>query len=360
MRQPQRPVVRLRRMLVAGGVTLTLALLAAGPAAAQTGASGSDRTGQGAAATQVVPLSADLEITRTAVDAVGQSQTDHETRRVYRDSQGRMRTEAGSSVTIIDPVANTTVLLDSEAGTFQRISRDPSPAPSSPAGPAISRNKQLTSTPRSLGVAMMQGVRAQGTEYAISIPAQGIIPQRHKELEVWISTELQLQLLTRVVESADEEYTEAYTNIQTGQEPAAELFQVPASYREADPAAAGLARPGAGGAQPNQATCPLQNDDPVIMVSIDLIFLDARAVNAVTDPSVGCIFVDGAAIFQYPLDGFPNTNLFLPFFQWIVFDNGGLLPFLPYVAAGDIAFAVSNGGDVTIKDSLITLTVLPA
>jgi hypothetical protein len=163
---------------------------------------------------------------------------------------------------------------------------------------------------------------------------------------------VQLPVQTRIVDRASgEETTLAYTDIRAGTEPAADLFAVPAGFRQVDSAAALM--------QPAEDTsCPLENaPDPLILNSYD-IFLDGGAVNAVTDPQRGCLFVADGGAFEYPLDGFPTTPIGLPFDQWFAYDTGGGgLPFLPWVAFGDIAFVAANTTDATTKDSLVILTV---
>jgi hypothetical protein len=123
---------------------------------------------------------------------------------------------------------------------------------------------------------------------------------------------------------------------------------VPAGYREVG---AGPTRSVA--AQP----CPLTNaPDPLVLSSFGFS-LGGGYVTAVTDPAIPCIFVADGAFFEYPLTGFPTTPLGLPFDQWFAFDTGGLLPFVPYVAFGDVAFVAANATDTTTKDSLVVLTV---
>lgn len=335
-----------RAAVLAVGAALATVLSAA-PVAAEPAPSGFSQPAR--AATDVVPLSADLRITRTLVDADGEQQIDRETNRLYRDSQGRTRTEAGSSVTINDPTARTTVVLDTEARTFRRVTQNGSDlGPSAaPRDATIARNQQVASPARSLGEALVGGVRAEGRQYTVTVPAREGLPGRTDEVTLWLSTDVQLAVQTRVVEESGEVYEQAYTNIRTGSEPAAALFEIPAGYREADPAAA---------PHPAQATCPVSYTDPVIITSIGS-FLGSGFVVAVTDPEAGCIFVADAAIFQLPLDGFPTVPLGLPFDEWFVFDTGLPVPFLPYTAFGDVGFAAASTGDTTVVDSLVILQI---
>jgi hypothetical protein len=328
--------------VLAVGVALT-AVLSAAPAAAEA-PSGLGHPAR--AAVEVVPLSADLTITRTTVGADGELRVERETSRLYRDSLGRTRTEDGSSVTINDPTTQTTVRLDPEARTFRRMTPDRSTLePSAPRG-TIARHQRLASPPRLLGEAVVGGVLAEGREYTVTVPAREGLPARVHEVTTWLSADLQLAVQTRVVAESGEVYEQTYTDIRAGSEPAAALFQVPAGYQQADPTAAG----------PTQATCPISYPDPVVITSFGS-FLGAGFVTAFTDANAGCLFVADAAVFELPLDGFPTTALLQTVDEWFVFDTGLPVPFLPYTAFGDIGFAAASTGDATVVDSLVILQI---
>lgn len=342
---------RVRRSLAAtAGILLATALTVGTPGIAQSDQAASGRPAQGES--KVVPLRADLEITRTSVEATGQRTNEKETQHLYRDSKGRTRTEAGSTVTISDPVGKTTLVLDTATRTYTRKTGSQS-APDM-ADRDVADHQKLASAPRSLGTATVSGVRTEGRTYDVSLPARGkLIPARQKEVTLWLSIDLQLPVQTRVVEPSGDANTQTYTNIKAGAEPSAALFTVPAGYREATPAAANGVL----------ATCPLQNDDPVILTSFGYVYLDSRYINAATDFGAGgCVFVADGGIFEYPLGGVPTTPLGLPIDQWFVADCYCGLPYLPYVAFGDIVFVAANATepDTTTKDSFITLTIFPA
>ena len=332
----------IRRRMVLGTLAAGLACLVVGaPTAANAGSQAGPFAAQPRATkATIVPLSADVQVVRSG-------STDVTTSRLYRDSQGRTRTESGTTVTINDPTTRTTLKLDTRSRTYQRstgttAARDATRA----AGP--SKSQTLASAPRSLGTARVQGVAAVGSAYTVTIPATKHRPALTKDVTIWRSTQVQLPVETRVVDpSSGRSYTQTYTNIRAGVEPAASLFTVPAGYRAASAATGGAVI---------QEACPLVNDDPVFLDSFGP-FLGSAVVTALTDPSIGCIFVADGAFFEPPLAGFPITGLGLPFDQWYVFDTGDPVPFLPWVAFGDIAFAATNFTDTTTKDSLIILTV---
>lgn len=278
----------------------------------------------------VVPLSA---------DQITQSNGTVSTAKLYRDSKGRTRTETGTTATITDATAQTTIRLDLASGTFQQLTRKPSARPAT-----VQRNESLAGPARSLGTATIQGVRAEGRAYTVTTPALGSQPAKTRDVTIWLATDLQLAVQTRIGTS----YEQSYTNILAGVEPSAELFTIPAGFKQAAPVTerAGI-----------NAPCPLSNVDPLILNSYDF-FLGAGYVFAVTDPAVGCFFAADAAAFEYPLSGFPTFPLGYPYDEWFTYDNGGGgLPFLPWVAFGDVAWLAFNGSDTTTKDSLIVLTV---
>ncbi|HEV8561883.1 MAG TPA: hypothetical protein VGR06_36640 [Actinophytocola sp.] len=324
------------------------------PADAQSGQSALGRPAKGES--KIVPLRADLQISRTTATSGGQRQTELETQHLYRDSQGRTRTEAGSTVTINDPTSKTTLVLDVATRTFRRSAQDqanPAPAGGS-AQRDVATNQNLASPPKLLGTTEISGVRAEGREYTVNLPAHGKLPARQKDVTLWLSIDLQLPVQTRVVETSGDVNTQTYTNISAGVEPAADLFRVPAGYQGASRAA-----PSGNGIQAN---CPIRNDDPVVMTSFGYVYLDQRYVNADTDLLSGCVFVADGGVFEYPLNGYPTTDLLLWYDQWLAYDCYCPLPYLPYVAFGDIAFVAANPfePDVTTKDSFIALTIFPA
>ncbi|GIH02165.1 hypothetical protein Rhe02_02320 [Rhizocola hellebori] len=118
----------------------------------------------------VVPLSADLTIIRVTGDAAG-LHDQLETQRFYRDSRGRTRTESGTVVTISDP-ATGTITLDTKAGTFTEQARQPQAAGPRTAQPKQSgtADRRLSSPPRKLGEAVVEGVPTQGSAYTLTIP----------------------------------------------------------------------------------------------------------------------------------------------------------------------------------------------
>jgi hypothetical protein len=274
----------------------------------------------------VVPLTAD-QITQSAATV--------STAKFYRDSKGRTRVESGSTVTITDPATQATIRLDTGSGTFQRQARKPSVRPAT-----VQQNQDLAGPSRPLGTADVNGVRAEGRAYTVTTKSGA------REVTIWLATGLQLAVQTSVGTS----YKQSYTNIRTGAEPSADLFTVPAGYKEA------VKQPAPSRAGINQS-CPVSYVDPLVLNSYDF-FLGSGYVFAVTDPGIGCFFAADGAIFEYPLSGFPTFPLGYPYDEWFTYDNGGGgLPFLPWVAFGDVAWLAFNGSDTTTVDSLIILTV---
>jgi hypothetical protein len=185
----------------------------------------------------------------------------HQTQ-VYRDSQGRIRTEetvtppadSGKApftmITIVDPVANTRTVLNSSnmtatqstfnGGRHQRGGGPPADAPARPNGP------QRTKT--SLGSQSVNGVAATGTQTTEVIPAGAIGNAQAITITrtVWISDALKVPVQ---INSSDPRFGTMdmeLTNIATS-EPNASLFITPAGYtvkQAAQGGPAGQLRPG--------------------------------------------------------------------------------------------------------------------
>lgn len=180
---------------------------------------------------------------------------------VYRDSQGRVRTEetvtppassgqaAQNVVTIFDPVAGYQYVLNASTMTgFQRPlpkangprqARTPRTPP--PAGPDT---PQITTT--SLGIQVVNGVAATGTQVTETIPAGAIGNAQPIQVVrvAWISNELKVPVQ---IKSSDPRFGTTdmeLTNIAQA-EPAASLFVVPAGYtlQQGGPGAGGPGGP---------------------------------------------------------------------------------------------------------------------
>jgi len=323
----------------------------AGPASA--GAAAATSLVPRAQTAKVVPLRADEQISRSVVASDGRAQTTRETSQLYRDSLGRTRLEAGSVVTINDPIARSTVQLDLRNRVYVRSVTPPAStgattlSPSVAAGPVTGKTQQLSSPPRDLGTATIAGVRAQGRQYTVTIPTATAKPIT-KDVTLWLSNDVQLAVRTVIVDQNNQTYEKSYANIQAGVEPAASLFGIPAGFREASAVANPLAAP----------DCPLSTSPDPLLLSSFGFSLGLGTITGVTDfPNAGCLIAASAIYVEYPLAFRLLDPAGLPYLRWLVGDTGGLLPYVPYVAFGDAAFLAVNTGDTTTKDSLIVLTV---
>jgi hypothetical protein len=162
---------------------------------------------------------------------------------VYRDSQGRIRTEetitppaasgnssnaARTMVTIFDPVAGSRSVLDSSTMTA-RQSRLPNFNGRSDARPASPARPNVTTT--SLGTAVINGVSATGTQLTETIPAGAIGNAQAIQVVriTWISTELKIPVEIKTTDPRFGNTDMELTNI-VQSEPSASLFVVPAGY----------------------------------------------------------------------------------------------------------------------------------
>jgi outer membrane lipoprotein-sorting protein len=302
-------------------------------------------------AATITPFSADETISQTTVGADGSKSTTSEHNRFYRDSQGRTRYETGSLVTISDPATKTTLRLDTEHRTFQKTTAPPARPGARGDGASPGATGQITSEQRSLGTTQVDGIAVEGRAYTVTLPATGQLPARTKDVTVWLASALRLTVETVIADSTGQQYRQSYSNISAGKELSADLFTIPTGYRASD----GTGTTGAG----VNAPCPITNSpDPLILNSYGLSF-GSGYINAATDVTLGCFFYGSAWYFEFPLEGWATVPLGLPFDQWFVRDNGCLwcLPYVPWVAFGDVVFSATNLTDVTTKDSFIVLTV---
>jgi hypothetical protein len=192
--------------------------------------------------------------------------------RMYRDSDGRTRTEnftsanpeSGrpevlTSITINDPVAELSYLLD--PGT--RVARQfvpptsstangskggvrPMGAPASPnaapagglagttSAPALVKPPELLrpkSSSEDLGTQEMEGLQVRGWRTTTTFPtgSQGNDRPITSVRETWCSQELRVNILTKTSDPRSGEFTTQLTNIDRT-EPDPALFQVPADY----------------------------------------------------------------------------------------------------------------------------------
>lgn len=228
------PASRLRRSCYTGCL---LALLAT-PGQAQTadilspGVLSHDR--QPGPVVTGAPYAADSVLTVT-VTTFGAPVEQRVVARVYRDSAGRVRREQSVTgqerpessdpdlvVTILDPVANVLISLNPATRTAYRV-------PLSDRRPAAAEVSQAVTRAESLGTQMIGGVAVSGRRTVTTLPAgAGGRPVEILD-ERWDSSDLQIALLERHVDSRSGVFEHRLTNI-VRTEPAAQLFAIPATY----------------------------------------------------------------------------------------------------------------------------------
>jgi hypothetical protein len=170
---------------------------------------------------------------------------------VYRDGQGRVRIEhtatastsstkgkSRSSITIIDPVAGFSYMLNPTAKTAIKtaLHTPDSSAPSTSAtasahthhGHASSSEQTQTTN---LGTQTIAGLAATGTSVTTTIPAGAIGNQQAIQVvrETWVSTALQVPVMIKTTDPRFGNTTMQLSNVVQA-EPDASLFQVPSDY----------------------------------------------------------------------------------------------------------------------------------
>lgn len=181
------------------------------------------------------------------------------TEKVYRDAEGRTRTEATRTnpagatrtmITIVDPVAGFVAHLNPADSTAFKMTlpTPPSGAPHAPPTPSGDANRpQMVKT--DLGTRTISDLEATGTSTTMTIPAgamgnsQPVVDTR----EVWVSTVLKIPVEVTSTDPRHGKSNMVLSNIAQGaQDPT--LFQIPSSYTVKDGPAHG--GPGPGGPGP--------------------------------------------------------------------------------------------------------------
>ena len=210
------------------------------------------------------PYSADERTESVQTLADGTHITNTTTNRVYRDSQGRTRTEMSFpglggndqphiTITISDPVAGKNYTLDPESKTahamprmsFDRVRaaekiQDESVRTAGP-GTVVFRQGRLPSARHEdLGDNMIEGVNAKGSRETRTIETGAMGNDRPITItsERWFSPDLQTEVKSVRSDPRMGATTHTVTNI-SRTEPDASLFQLPSDYKLADPKGAG-------------------------------------------------------------------------------------------------------------------------
>lgn len=185
---------------------------------------------------------------------------------IYRDSQGRERSEGsqtttvlgrtvtGGNISISDPVAGVSYTLNPGARTARQVNRVGGAGRGRGMGAPVELAAQQFEMQLSLNfsadisagasapleeklpAATMEGVFAQGTRTTTTIPAGSIGNERDIQVvdEVWYSPDLQMNVMTRHSDPRSGETVYKLTNISRA-EPDASLFRIPAGYAVTDP-----------------------------------------------------------------------------------------------------------------------------
>lgn len=287
---------------------------------------------------ELEPFTSDLVVTRT--NESGQLVTT--TARFYRDSEGRTRTEEANLVVITDPVAGKTIHLFPTERSYMEQSWAGTPPQEGRMGPA----EPLQKTESSLGSRSTEGWVTEGRRYTVSISKPGNKAPHTREVTVWLSQDLKIPMGVEIQDPVNGPWSQHYTNIAAGSKLDEALFQAPAGYVL-------VVQP-----PPSQVQrCNLRlGPDPLILNSFGPV-LGRGVVVASTNANRGCVFVDGYYYVEYPLEFIQLTPLFFPSFSARWRDNGGPLPYVPYVAFGDLILVAANNDDTTTKDGLVILTV---
>jgi len=155
--------------------------------------------------------------------------------KVSRDSEGRVRTESGNTVTIFDPVAGNFTRLDAQKMTAVQTAL---PAPRTAGTKPAHANAQHQRGPagatfqtEDLGIQTINGLTATGTRLTETIPAGAVGNQQPIVVTrtTWVSAELKVPVQ---IVSSDPRFGASTMNLTgvTREEPDAASFKVPSGY----------------------------------------------------------------------------------------------------------------------------------
>jgi len=206
------------------------------------------------------PYCADAMTTVSQTLADGTQINRSTTAKLCRDSEGRVRREqtilglgalnpsadSVTVVTILDPVAQVTYVLDprthqarrlpvAKAQMLERRVPPPPPPPPQPGEPPARRVLKAQSAAQSLGTKQLEGLEVVGTRHVETIASGRIGNDRPIEItdERWEATALKVVVLSQHHDPRTGDVEYRLTNINRT-EPSRDLFSVPADYSVVD------------------------------------------------------------------------------------------------------------------------------
>ncbi len=203
------------------------------------------------------PYSATRTMTTQETLANGNKIQNSHQEKVYRDADGRTRTESTmtlpsgetrTQVTIFDPVAGFVARLNTQDSVAMKMTLPPmNRVPKMPPAPPSGANSP-TMTKSDLGSKTIEGLAATGTIETRTIPAgaMGNTDAITTTRETWISTALKVPVAMTEADPRRGTTTMQLTNIsQTAPDPT--LFQIPSTYTVKEGAGPGPGGHGPGG-----------------------------------------------------------------------------------------------------------------
>ncbi len=224
-----------------GTSLLAVAVLAAqGPPPGPGGHGPGPGPGGGGPVVTGAPYSATRTMTMQETLANGNKIQNSRQEKIYRDADGRTRTESTmtlpsgetrTQVTIFDPVAGFVARLNPQDSVAMKMTLPPmNGTPKTPPAPPSGANAP-TLTKSDLGSKTIEGLAATGTMETRTIPAgaMGNTDAITTTRETWISTALKVPVAMTEADPRRGTTTMQLTNIsQTAPDPT--LFQIPSTY----------------------------------------------------------------------------------------------------------------------------------
>lgn len=194
--------------------------------------------------------------------------------KMSRSASGQVRVDYGATSVITNPASGEMLLIDHAKQEFRSIPTPPgvaSPQLTPPGMPGVAGVSAAAASPqmaiKDLGVKMVQGVEAHGHQIVMppltppkppapppvpGMPGAPAVPQPAQVpmiAETWVSTKLQMPVLTRITGSFGQSMCHCKNTV--AGEPPASAFQIPQGYKQV-----GLPPPPAPPAPPSMPKAP--------------------------------------------------------------------------------------------------------
>jgi hypothetical protein len=275
------------------------------------------------------------------------------TNHLSRDSQGRTSYTDGTIVTINDPVARQTIVLDNSTLTYT-VNAWPAAGSSGPTSIPYSVTQQNNMSQSSdLGTKNISGWPSQGMSFTVTTPANsplGNSAPMQQQVEVWGSKDVALPMYVEVTDPNTGTTTEQFSSV-TLADPSPQKFGVPPGFKPDPSLSKTFVTP-----QSTKKCRVLTTPNPLLLFSF-FPFLGDGVVTALPNINRGCVLTN-FAVFPGFFTGVDVITANPAIVQVEFFDLGLVPPFVPWVDVSLFFATASNGTSIGVGSDVVILTIL--